>query len=86
MNILIYKKENCPHCDTALRIAQEVIQETAHTLTVKKVEDDGVREELLSLVPNAKTVPQVFVNGSHIGGASDFIQWMQEANESNISK
>lgn len=84
MKITIYKKQNCPSCVTAMNVAQQVVQESAHTLEVKSLEDDGIRDELLELVPNARSVPQIFIDDEHVGGSEDFIKWMQEANESNL--
>lgn len=86
MKILFYKKKNCPSCVKALAVAQQVVQESNHTLEIKDLEDEGVRDELLSLVPNARSVPQIFIDGEHVGGSEQFIQWMQEAHESNFSE
>ena len=46
-HIEIYSKENCPYCDAAERIAQQMVQETSE-FTYKKymLDEDFTREEL----------------------------------------
>lgn len=85
MKITIYKKENCPSCVTAVKVAQQAIQETHHILEIKQLETPGVREELLELVPSARSAPQIFIDDEHIGGSEQFLQWMQTAHASNLS-
>ena len=37
------------------------------------------REQLLEVVPDARSVPQIFVNETHLGGFSELRQYLQEA-------
>ena len=39
MNIEIYSKPDCPYCDRAVFIAQQIIQETTHIKYEKKMLD-----------------------------------------------
>jgi glutaredoxin len=41
--------------------------------------DKWTREQLLEAVPNARTVPQVFINDNLIGGFTELQQYLQEA-------
>lgn len=70
MMIEIYSKDFCPSCDKAIRMAQAMIQETSkHSdLQVFKLGRDFNREELLAKFPNAKTFPQIIIDGESIGG------------------
>jgi glutaredoxin len=73
MHIEIYSKDQCPYCDMAVRKAQAMIQETSeHTYSVKKLGVDFTREELLEKFPDAKTFPQITVDGVSIGGWTEF--------------
>jgi len=40
----------------------------------KKIGVDYTREQLLEAVPTARTVPQIFLDGSHVGGFSELKQ------------
>lgn len=71
MNIEIWSKDNCIHCDMAKRwlSAQGI------TFAEYKIGYNGVtREMLLERVPGARTVPQIIVDGKIIGGWSDFMK------------
>ena len=73
MNIEIYSKPDCPYCDRAVHIAQQIIQETTHIKYEKKMlDEDFTFEELLEKSPNARTFPQIFVDGELIGGYNEF--------------
>lgn len=63
----IYGKENCIWCEKAISLAEE------HHIpyTYKKIEDLEVRDTLLKLLPDVKTVPQIWFDGKHVGGYED---------------
>lgn len=87
MDILIYSKKNCPHCVTAIKAAQAMVQEGAGEVTILKVdESEELREQLLTEVPNARTLPQVFVDGRHIGGADKFLEWITVTNGGKLQQ
>ena len=71
-HIEIYSKENCPYCDAAERIAQQMVQESHHKYTVYKLGVDFELHELLEKVPTARTFPQIFIDGENIGGYTEF--------------
>mgnify|MGYP001176547865 FL=1 len=78
MNIEIYSKPDCPYCDRAVHIAQQIIQETTHIKYEKKMlDEDFTFEELLEKSPNARTFPQIFVDGELVGGYTEFekVEW-----------
>ena len=63
MNI-VYSKPLCPYCD----MAKALLKQKSIVFEEKIVGVDLTREQLLEAVPNAKTVPQIFLNGELIGG------------------
>ncbi|XVE82535.1 hypothetical protein DITRI_Ditri16bG0013000 [Diplodiscus trichospermus] len=69
-NIVIFSKSYCPYCFRAKRIFSELNQ-TPYVVELD-LRDDGAQIQyvLLDLV-GRRTVPQVFVNGKHIGGSDD---------------
>ncbi|XP_073293462.1 glutaredoxin-C3-like isoform X1 [Primulina huaijiensis] len=68
--IAIFSKSYCPYSLRAKRIFSELAE---HPFVVElDLRDDGyvIQDVLLDLV-GRRTVPQVFVNGKHIGGSDD---------------
>lgn len=68
----IYTKPNCPFC----RKAKRLFTNNYFEFQEKDITDPKLREELLSRVPDAKTVPQIIdeENGTVIGGYEDFLK------------
>ncbi|KAM7516175.1 hypothetical protein LguiA_005758 [Lonicera macranthoides] len=68
--IALFSKSYCPYCMRAKRILGE-LQEQPFVVELD-LRDDGykIQNVLLDLV-GRRTVPQVFVNGKHIGGSDD---------------
>ncbi|XVF62133.1 hypothetical protein PTKIN_Ptkin08bG0192600 [Pterospermum kingtungense] len=66
--IVIFSKSYCPYCFRAKRIFSE-LNEKPYIVELD-LRDDGaeIQYVLLDLVGRS-TVPQVFVNGKHIGGS-----------------
>ena len=77
MKIEIYSKTNCVYCDKAVHIAQQMIQETSeHSYDKYMLDEDFTREELLEKFPNARTFPQIVIDGENIGGYSNFLNYL----------
>ena len=65
MNILIYSKANCPNCDAAVQL----LQRNGLAYTEVDIEaDEDRRRALLAQYPEARQMPQVFINGQRVGG------------------
>ena len=78
MNIEIYSKPACPFCTKAVFLAQRICRESSqqnHVYNKLMLDQDFTREELLEKVPNARTFPQVFIDGKSIGGYAEFETW-----------
>lgn len=64
---VMWSKDNCPFClkaKTLLALNDIVVVE-------KKIGDKYTRDDLLEVVPDAKTVPQIFVDGIYVGGYTE---------------
>lgn len=67
MKAIIWSKYHCPYCDQAKALlTQKGIQ-----FEEKKIGDGYTKEELLEAIPNARTVPQIFLDGELIGGFNE---------------
>ena len=66
--ITIYTKFGCGFCYRAKRLLDEKGAEyTEHDITM----GGPKRDEMLERAPLARTVPQIFINGAHVGGCDD---------------
>ena len=52
--------------------------------TVKNIEEDTHRESLFEDLPNAKTVPQIWINDVHIGGYNELKTWLKKRTENAL--
>ena len=52
--------------------------------TVKNIEEDAHRESLFEELPNAKTVPQIWINDVHIGGYNELKTWLKKRTENAL--
>lgn len=66
-NITIYTTTYCPYCVRA----KDLLTRKGQTYTEINAEDDAVREEMVKKAGGRRTVPQIFINGQHIGGFDD---------------
>jgi glutaredoxin 3 len=65
--ILVYTTTNCPYCDRAKEL---LTRKGVSYEEVRVDEDDASRDEMVSR-SQRRTVPQIFINGKHIGGSDD---------------
>ncbi len=68
MKVEIYGKPWCPYCDAAKALAEQ----TGHDLIYKTLSEDFSRETFIELFPEARTFPQIIVDGKNIGGYTEF--------------
>ncbi|KHN41939.1 Glutaredoxin-C3 [Glycine soja] len=68
--IAVFSKSYCPYCLRAKRLLAELNEKPF--VVELDLRDDGyqIQSVLLDLI-GRRTVPQVFVNGKHIGGSDD---------------
>ena len=67
-NVEIYTKAFCPYCSRAMRLlASKGVEPTEYNITM----GGPRRAEMLERANGGSTVPQVFIDGKHIGGSDD---------------
>jgi len=72
--IEIYGKPQCPFCEKA----KSLCETRGFKYTYKSLGTDYTREELMEQFPNARTVPQIVINGEKIGGYDQFTQYIDD--------
>lgn len=66
----IYTKWGCPYCYRALALLRDkAVEPVEYDVTM----GGPKRAEMLARVPEAVTVPQIFINGRHIGGCDELV-------------
>ncbi len=65
--IIIYSTTYCPYCVRA----KDLITRKGHSYIEINVEDDAAREAMIAKAGGRRTVPQIFINGVHVGGSDD---------------
>ena len=64
----IYTKAFCPYCTRAMRLLTgKGVEPTEHDITYGGPQ----RQEMIQRANGRTTVPQVFIDGRHIGGSDD---------------
>jgi len=72
--IEIWGKTDCGYCYAAKALCEQ----RGLTYTYKELGKDFNREEILEQFPNAKTFPQIRVNGTPIGGFDKLGTYLEE--------
>ncbi|CAN8300827.1 unnamed protein product [Cochlearia groenlandica] len=71
-NIVIFSKSYCPYCKRAKSVFKELDQ-VPHVVELDEREDGWSIQSALGEIVGRRTVPQVFINGKHIGGSDDTV-------------
>ena len=67
----IYSKPNCPYCDKAkLRLV-------SYNPKIYMLDTDYTREDFFKKFPNARTFPQIILDGKKIGGYFELEKWFE---------
>jgi glutaredoxin len=70
MKAIVWSKDQCPYCDQA----KALLKSRNIEFEERNVSQDWTREQLLEAVPNARTVPQIFLDGELVGGFNELRQ------------
>lgn len=64
----MYTTAVCPYCVRA----KDLLKRKGVSVTEYRVDtDDAKRDEMLERSGGRRTVPQIFINGQHVGGSDD---------------
>jgi glutaredoxin len=81
MRAIVWSKYNCPYCDQA----KALLKSKNISFEERKIGDGYTKEELLEAVPDARSVPQIFLDNKLIGGFTELRQYIQDTMESQSS-
>jgi len=76
MDTIVWSRDFCPYCD----IAKDLLKTYDIAFEERNLsKPEWTREDLFEMVPDAKTVPQVFVNGRYVGGAAQLREYLDQS-------
>ena len=70
MKAIVWSKDQCPFCDQA----KALLKSRNIEFEERNVSHDWTREQLLEAVPNARSVPQIFLDEELVGGFNELRQ------------
>jgi glutaredoxin 1 len=72
--VVIYGRLSCVYCAKAKMLADQ----NRIPYQYKSVDQPEIMAQLRELVPDFKTVPQVFWHGNHVGGYEEFASEIED--------
>jgi glutaredoxin len=74
MNFTVYTKDNCPYCYKV----KQVLELCGKDYVTYNLGEDFTKEQFYAEFGEGSTFPQVVIEGNHIGGCTDTIQYLKE--------
>ena len=62
--VIIWSKDNCTYCDQS----KSLLESRNIGYEERKIGNEWTLEDFQKAVPGARSVPQIFIDGDHIGG------------------
>lgn len=73
MKAVVWSKNACPFCDQA----KNLLKLKGIEFEERNINQDWTKEQLLEAVPDARTVPQIFLDGKLVGGFTELRKHLQ---------
>ena len=73
MKAVVWSKDACPFCVQA----KALLESRGIEFEERNVSKDWTKEKLLEAVPDARTLPQIFLDDAHIGGFTELKKHLQ---------
>ncbi len=67
MEIEIFTGPDCAYCTAA----KQLLDERGHSYVEKNITDSDIFSEFRERLPRQKSLPQIFIDGQHIGSYED---------------
>lgn len=71
-NAIVWSKQQCPYCTQA----KNLLKQKGITYEERIIGEGWLKEQLLEAVPNARTVPQIFIAGKYVGGFNELKNYL----------
>lgn len=70
MKAVVWSKNSCSFCDKA----KELLTNNNIPYEERVLGDSWSKQDLLKVVPNARTVPQIFIDNFYVGGYNELVE------------
>ena len=74
---IVWSNVGCHFCE----MAKTLLEQKGIEYEERNIAKDWKIEQLLEAVPNARTVPQIFINSKHIGGYDELVEYFKKNNK-----
>lgn len=78
---IVWSKYHCQNCDQA----KELLKINGIKFEERKIGDGYTKEDLLESVPTARSVPQIFLGDSYVGGLTELRNHLQNINAESVN-
>ncbi|WP_300303972.1 glutaredoxin domain-containing protein [Ferrovibrio sp.] len=78
--IEIYTGPHCGYCERA----KALLKGRALPYRELDISVPSIRQEMFKRLPRAKTIPQIFIDGAHVGGCEDLEHFMKSGGLDNL--
>lgn len=72
LQAIIWSKQQCNYCTQA----KNLMNQKGIAYEDRIIGEGWLKEQLLEVVPNARTVPQIFIAGEYIGGFNELKNYL----------
>jgi glutaredoxin 3 len=73
MKAVVWSKDACPFCVQA----KALLEARGIEYEERNISKNWTREQLLEAVPDARTLPQIFLDEQHVGGFTELRKHLQ---------
>ena len=70
---IIWSNIGCHFCE----MAKDLLKQKGIEYEERSLAKEWKIQQLLEVVPNARTVPQIFVDDEYVGGYQDLVEYLQ---------
>lgn len=74
MKATVWTRDDCLYCS----LAKKELRNRQYQVDERNINKIWSKEDLLKVVPDAKTVPQIFIRNKYIGGYSELMTYFEE--------
>lgn len=72
MKVIVWSKHNCPFCVRA----KHALADKGLKYEERIIGEDWTKEQLLEMVPDARSVPQIIIDEKVIGGYTEMVKYL----------
>ena len=73
MKAIVWSNVGCHFCE----MAKNLLKQKGIEYEERNLAKEWKIQQLLEVVPNARTVPQIFVDDEYVGGYQDLVEYLQ---------